>query len=157
MRLVSTTPTSRVFALNEKERVFFLGVLRSYPAVPDARQPLSRGSADHLDPGDEHLLHEALAEHRKGNSAKIRRWLNGGSRLKAAGGEWHFSLARKDFDWLLQVLNDVRVGHWIQLGSPDDVHDPLALLRKDPTAFIHMEAAGMFQMELLRLAKGDAD
>ena len=157
MRLVSTTPTASVFSLNDQERVFFLAVLQSYPAVPDARQPLSRESSDHLDPGDECLLHEALSEHRQGNSAKIRRWLNGGSRLKPAEGEWHFRLARKDFNWLLQVLNDVRVGHWVQLGSPDDVHDPLALLRKDPTAFFHMEAAGMFQMELLRLATGDAD
>jgi len=157
MRLVKTTPTSRIFALDERERAFFLAVLQAYPAVPDARQPLSRESADHLQPEDEHLLHQALAEHRQGNVSKVRRWLNGGARLKQAAGEWHFSLSRKDFNWLLQVLNDVRVGHWIQLGAPDDVRDPDELLRKDPTAFFHMEAAGMFQMELLRLATNDVD
>lgn len=149
MRQVKATARSWVFALNERERDFLMAVLQAYPAVPPDYQRLSRESVDRLNAEDEQLLHQALNEQRMAHKAKVRRWLKGGARFQPVDDEWHFRLARTDFDWMLQVLNDVRVGHWLQLGSPEDVHSPFDLLQKDPAAFFHMEAAGMFQMELL--------
>ena len=35
-------------------------------------------------------------------------------------GGYQMILAHSELEWLLQVLNDVRVGSWIILGSPDD-------------------------------------
>jgi len=154
MRQVKTSARSWVFALSLRERAFFIAVLQAYPAVPQSHQPLSRESADRLSPEDEHLLHEALAQHRKENQAKVRRWLKGGARFKRVEEEFHFSLARTDYNWMLQVLNDVRVGNWIALGSPEEIHNPVELLQRDAAAFFHMEAAGMFQMELLQLING---
>jgi len=154
MKLVKSTAKFWTFTLNERERDFLIAVLRSYPAIPDHHQTLSRESRDWIKPEDEQLLHEALLEQRTSHKAKLGRWLKGRARFKQVEDRWHFSLAKADFDWMLQVLNDVRVGNWIQLGSPDDVHNPIEMLQKDPAAFFHMEAAGMFQMEFLRAVEG---
>jgi len=52
---------------------------------------------------------------------------------------------------LLQVLNDVRIGSWIELGSPER---PLeALGAKTAPAVWAMEMAGAFQMSLLELLR----
>lgn len=154
MRRVAANSRSWVFALNERERDFLVAVLHAYPAVPHNYQPLTRESAGCLSPEDEVLLHDALLEHRTGSKAKVRRWLKGGTRFRQIGDEWHFSLARTDLQWMLQVLNDVRVGNWLQLGSPEEVHDPIALLQKDPAAFFRMEAAGLFEVQLLEAVQG---
>jgi len=154
MKQIKSTSKSWTFALNERERDFLMAVLRAYPAVPQDHQALSRESSSQLDPEDEQLLHEALLEQRTRHKAKVGRWLKSRARFKQVEDRWHFSLAKTDFDWMLQVLNDVRVGNWIQLGSPDDVHNPIEMLQKDPAAFFHMEAAGMFQMEFLRAVEG---
>jgi len=157
MRRVKTTTKSWAFAVSERERDFLIAVLRAYPAIPDDYQTLSRESADRLSPEDTELLHESLNEQRRAHKAKVRRWLKAGARFQPVDDEWHFRLARTDLDWILQVLNDVRVGHWLQLGSPDDIHNPIELLQKDPAAFFHMEAAGMFQMELLGAIQDGAE
>jgi hypothetical protein len=153
MRPIAANARSWVFVMNERERDFLIAVLKAYPAVPHDYQPLSRQSAERLSAEDQQLLHEALLEHRAGSKAKVRRWLKGGARFRKCDDGWQFSLAKRDFDWMLQVLNDVRVGNWLELGSPDDVHNPIELLQQDPAAFFHMEAAGMFQMQLLEAVR----
>jgi hypothetical protein len=149
MRLARATARAWTFALAERERDFLVAVLRAYPAVPPAYQSLSRESADRLSPDDQQLLNDALAEHRTENRAKVNRWLKGGARFRPVDQEWHFSLSHADYNWMLQTLNDVRVGNWLRLGAPEDVHDPAALVEQDPAAFFLMEAAGMFQMGFL--------
>ncbi len=151
MRLARATARAWTLALSDRERDFLVAVLQAYPAVPPEYQPLSRQSADRLSPEDQQLLSEALAEHRSENQSRLRRWLRAGARFRPVDQEWQFNLSRADFDWMLQVLNDVRVGNWLQLGAPEDVHDPSCLLEKDPAALFLMEAAGMFQMEFLLL------
>jgi hypothetical protein len=155
MKRVGETARAWVFAVNERERDFLVAVLQAYPAVPPDYQPLSRESADRLSPEDEALLHEALREHRAGLRSRIRRWLGRGARFRPVGEEWQFKLVKADLNWMLQALNDVRVGYWIQLGSPEDIHDPFELLQKDPAALFHMEAAGLFEMQFLQATHGD--
>jgi hypothetical protein len=155
MRRVDVTSRSWVFALSEKERDFLVAVLQAYPAVPEGYQALSRESAERLSAEDRSLLTEALLEHRAGCRAKVRRWLKGGARFRQVDDTWQFRLAKNDFNWMMQILNDVRVGNWIDLGSPDEVHNPTELLQKDPAAFFHMEAAGMFQMQFLEATRAE--
>lgn len=155
MRQVSATSKSRAFVLTERERDYFVAVLNAYPVVPQDYQPLSCESADRLSPEDEELLRESLLEHRGGSKARVRSWLRGGARFRQVEDGWQFRLTHLDFNWMMQVLNDVRVGNWLQLGSPDDVHDPIELLNRDPSAFFHMEAAGMFQMQFLEATQSD--
>jgi len=149
--MTRTSATAKVwrFALTDGEKEALDGVLRCYPAVPPGHQPLSRNAAEVLGPEDRHLLDEALEEQRQAHRKHVQRWRRKPGRLRRKGKGWELELAVKDVEWLLQVLNDVRVGQWIKLGSPDSIENPIPLFAKDGEALVLMELAGMFQMALL--------
>jgi hypothetical protein len=52
--------------------------------------------------------------------------------------------------WLLEVLNEVRVGSWLNLGKPDNL-DRVLLAQDEANArsLWSMELSGYFQMALL--------
>lgn len=156
MRKVRSSDKSWTFALAPREQEFLLAVLRAYPVTPKSHHQLSRDSAEDIDPEDQRLLEEAIAEQRAGNKFRVQRWL-AGNRLRKVEDEWEFDLATNELDWLLQVFNDVRVGYWVQLGEPGDLSNPIDLLQKNPAAFFFMEAAGMFQMQLLETLYGGGE
>jgi hypothetical protein len=59
-------------------------------------------------------------------------------------------LERADTEWLPQVLNDIRVGHWLRLGSPEPGDlNPLNLGLKHLPIWLAMEMSGSFQMSIL--------
>jgi hypothetical protein len=63
--------------------------------------------------------------------------------------EWRIENDRRE--WLLKIFNDVRVGAWTELGSPEDLEQaPQATTDADATRRIAlMDMAGMFQTALL--------
>jgi hypothetical protein len=151
VKLLRVENDRHVFELGRQEMYLFVVVLRLYPVIPPAHQLLTKssGTPDH----SQQLLDEALAEQRKENKKLVENLLSDGKRFQqtAEGAEVH--LTAGEIEWLLQVFNDVRVGHWILLGSPEK--DPRWAKTADPAnaeiaAHISaMELAGMFQMELL--------
>jgi hypothetical protein len=50
------------------------------------------------------------------------------------------------------VLNDIRVGNWVILGSPE--HKPAELTAAKTPHFLAMELAGYFQIPLLQALMG---
>ena len=54
-----------------------------------------------------------------------------------------------ELEWLLQILNDVRVGSWIILGSPEQAMEFKLLNEKTAADFWAMEMSGQFQMNFL--------
>jgi hypothetical protein len=77
------------------------------------------------------LLDDALAEARSENRKAVDELLSDSKRVKQEDGGWRFILSAADIEWLLVVLNDVRIGSWIELGSPE--HPLGALRRRDRT------------------------
>jgi hypothetical protein len=135
----------------EKDLLEFL--LRLYPMIPSAYQPLSKTSAK-MDE-NQRLLDEALAEQRKENKQHVEELLNDAGRFKETHAAIEMNLTASEIEWLLQVLNDVYVGHWILLGSPEDQS------RIKPTAQnaayeLTMDFASDFQMDLLKAIKHNA-
>ena len=62
---------------------------------------------------------------------------------------WRLTLGPGEPEWLLQVLNDIRVGSWLLLGSPDDQVQVV-----DDGNLLHawaMEVAGAFEISLLKV------
>jgi hypothetical protein len=98
---------------------------------------------------DQALLEEALADGRAQNRKQLRTMLAEPGCLKLEEHGWSLTLKEGDFDWLLQVLNDVRVGSWIALGSPENL--PHSLTAENAPDYWTMEAAGYFQMRFLEL------
>jgi hypothetical protein len=67
---------------------------------------------------------------------------------------FRLSLSRAEAEWVLQVLNDIRVGSWIILGSPEGEIEGLDA--KTASDFWAMEMAGYFETELLQALNREA-
>jgi hypothetical protein len=124
-----------------------VAILTRYPCLPAAHQPLSKGGQMPNAAADQRLLEEALAEHRRENKRQLDLFLADPNRLRENQTGWRLSLLEGDLEWLLQILNDIRVGSWVNLGSPEDPYQGL----NEKTA-LHvelMDMCGYYQMQLL--------
>ena len=71
------------------------------------------------------MLDEALAEQRKENKQLVEKFLADADRFQETEGDVRMTLTAGEIEWLLQVLNDVRVGNWILLGRPRNIRDSI--------------------------------
>jgi hypothetical protein len=152
VKLIRHSADQWVFRLGTREKELLLTLLNLYPRIPPGRQTLRRTSRQ--DMKSERLLEEALTEHRQENKKQLQALLNDSARLSHDEHGWKLSVSPIDLEWLLQVLNEVRVGSWLLLGCPE------TLLKKvDQETAPHlwaMEMAGSFQMLFLELLQGRA-
>lgn len=147
MKLIRASANQFQFQLGKREKHFLLETLKLYPRIPSAHQPLSRSGNVPDQEANQHLLDEALAEQRAEHKQKLLAFLNNPERFAEAGSGCVLKLSPAEMEWLLQILNDIRVGSWILLGSPEEKINHL-----DETTAPHvwaMEMAGLFQMQLL--------
>jgi hypothetical protein len=135
------------FQLEPWEGVMLAAILDRYPCLPPAHQPLSKGRQVPDALADQRLLDEALAEQRQENQQQLDRLLADSKRFRESKAGWRLSLAPGDLEWLLQVLNDLRIGSWVKLGSPEAPYGR-PNERTAPDLEL-MELSGYFQMELL--------
>ena len=150
MKLIRKGEGQHRFQLTPREKDLLLNVLQLYPRVPSGYQPLTRSTGREED--KQRLLDEALTETRLENQKELQRLLSDAQRLRQQEGQWQLTLAPVDLEWLLQVLNDIRIGSWIHLGSPAT---PLkALTAQTAPDLWAMEMAGSFQMRFLELLEG---
>jgi hypothetical protein len=154
MQLLSSNRGAFCFQISRLEKRLLFAVLAKYPLVPVAHHRFS-----HTETGKDgqELLEESLADHRRAQRNQVTALLRAKSRFQANQAGWRFSLKPAQVEWLLQVLNDVRVGSWLALGAPDGPREMLQAL--NPQNFRHhqlMEAAGYFQMSLLTALDGKA-
>jgi hypothetical protein len=149
VKLIRTRQQKHVFDLGRKEKQLLLAVLGRYPVVPPAHQRLSKSAPADGHDSNQRLLDEALAEHRRENAGQLRELLRDTRRFRDTETGCRVTLSAADLEWLLQVLNDIRVGSWIRLGSPEnDLRDFELNETTAPHAWA-MELAGYFQMNLL--------
>ena len=150
MKRINANEQSIVFHLSAREHHGFLEILKLYPVVPASHQLVSRELRDAPAAEFQRLLDEALAEQRAANKALLDAWLAKAGRFEKKKSGYHFTLERSDSEWLLQVLNDIRVGHWLRLGSPDaSAVKPQNLDLKVLPTWLAMEMSGYFQMMIL--------
>ncbi|HEY0550388.1 MAG TPA: hypothetical protein VGF13_12365 [Verrucomicrobiae bacterium] len=150
MKMVGANEQSIIFQLSNRERDALIKILQAYPVLPAAHQPVSRELKDSHLTDYQRLLDEALAEQRNANKRHLEEWLAPPERFHKTKSGCRFTLERADSEWLLQVLNDIRVGHWLRLGSPDaSVMKPENLDLKTIPIWLAMEMSGYFQMSIL--------
>lgn len=149
MKLLSASARRLLFRLNDAERDWLVEVLHRYPVVPKSHATLTRdGGADMRE--HEQLLRDALAEQRSTLRKRIQTWLAASGRWLPAERGHRLVVPRDDVEWLLQVLNDVRVGYWLRLGAPEELpRDPGRLPPNQQMNVALMELCGAFQMTLL--------
>lgn len=151
MNLVAQTDDHFVFEFQRRERQVFIAILELYPVLnPDYHEMHRSNTRDQRIEESQAMLHEAMAEQRKRNKARVTEFLRA-ENWETQGTRFRVSLTREQIEWLLQVLNDVRVGSWVILGKPDHEHGEVAevTLEKMPFASA-LELSGYFQMALLQ-------
>jgi hypothetical protein len=152
VKLVQATKGRLVFHLGRREKRSLLQLLKLYPCVPSAHQVLSRTGRVPDREANQRLLDEALAEQRAANKKQLEALLADPRRFEQTETGARLSLSPAETEWVLQVLNDIRVGNWVLLGSPEE--KPAELTAANAPHFLAMEMAGYFQMPLLEALGG---
>jgi len=152
VKLIRTTKTKLLFQLGQREKRLLREVLNLYPRIPPAHQPLSKSGHVPDRQANQRLLDEALAEHRAETQKQLQTLLADPGRFEETETGCRLSLLRSEAEWLLQVLNDIRVGSWICLGSPEG--KLAGLNARTAPDFWAMEMAGCFQAQLLEALEG---
>jgi len=147
MKLVKATKSRLVFELGQREKRSLSQILKLYPCVPSAHHVLSKSGRLPDGVANQQLLDEALAEQRAENKNRVQALLTDPRRFEQTETGARLSLSPAELEWLLQVLNDIRVGSWVILGSPEN--KPAELNAATAPHFLAMEMAGYFQMQLL--------
>jgi len=148
VKLIKREGEDFVLHIGRRERRLLFEVLKLYPLVPVAHHRVSQ-TAKQM---DEHqtLLEEALAERRQENKRQLVAMLHEEQRFKETEAGYRLTLSAPQVEWLLQVLNDIRVGSWLILGEPDEKKGkPVALTSQNARHYAAMEFCGLFQMTLL--------
>ncbi len=152
MKVSRPSKNQLVFQLGKREKNLLLNVLKLYPLVPVAHHTLTKSGQLPDQEASEHLLEEAVREQREQNRKQLQVFLSDPSKVVHVDHGCRLHMTPAEADWLLQVLNDLRVGSWIRLGCPEkQIHRLTAKTARDVWT---MEIAGYFEMHLLEALTG---
>lgn len=153
MKITRSAKDRLVIHLGKQEKLLLFQLLSQYPRIPPAHHKLSLRPSGEESAENQKLLEEDLAEQRAANQRQLADLLSDPERVRQDRSGWRILLSTGDLEWLLQVLNDVRVGNWVTLGSPED---KLSVLNRKTAPMVWaMEMAGYFQMQLLAALERD--
>jgi hypothetical protein len=148
VKLLRADPTGHSFHLVRRERQLLLETISLYPLVPAAHHRLSQSQIPGQSEENQHLLEAALAEQRQENRRQVLSMLNDPQRFREIKSGFELTLTPAQMEWLLQVLNDVRVGCWLALGEPEPGEKP-EVTEHNVKYLLAMELGGFFQSGLL--------
>lgn len=154
MRISRPAPDRLVLSLGKREAHLLLTTLRAYPVQTSRRPTLTKNGRLPDQEASEHLLAEALTEQRREHRARLEAFLADPQRLENTDKGYSLSLSLADAEWLLQVLNEIRVGTWIKLGAPEDRLPRLSVANARDVWT--MEVSGYFETHLLEGLTGTA-
>ncbi len=150
MKLIQRQEDAFLFDIGKREKRLLLEVLKLYPLIPKAHHRLSKSTDATRLSDNQRLLEEALDERTQQNKRQLQAMLNDERRFKDTDSGCRLTLNPSQIEWLLQVVNDIRVGSWLILGEPDERNgEPIELNNKNARYYAAMEFCGYFQMALL--------
>jgi hypothetical protein len=148
VKLIRSDKRQFTFSIAPTEKQMLFQLLKLYPLVPPAHHQLSKTAEGPAHDENQRLLEESLAEQRRENRKQALAMLEKPGRFREAEDGLRFSLKPSEMNWLLQVLNDVRVGAWLALGEPEEFDFPEINQANEPYPMA-MEGAGYFETHLL--------
>lgn len=155
MKLLEATEHDLIFAMSPNQRATFERVLREYPANTGQKTALSRTCEEDELTDAQEFLEEAMAERRTENQRNVRNFLREPGRFEELEDEIQLRLRRTRVNWLLEVLNEIRVGHWHEIGSPEI--EETVLTPENVEVYISMQLCAEFQMVLLSALDGERE
>lgn len=150
MKLLRVVGDEFDFELTPVEKDLLLHLLALYPLVPESHHQLTKDRQMPRCAENQRLLDESIKAQREANRKEIAKWLGESDRFTKHGEHWQVQFSRSDLEWLLQVINDIRVGSWMALGSPDYAQAETKLSdSKSRQHVLRLEIAGSFEMFFL--------
>ena len=150
MKLIQRDGESFLFHISKREKGLLFEVLKLYPLIPIAHHRVSQAAAAPRVTESQKLLESALADRTRENKRQLLAMLNQEARRQETDAAHRLKLSAPQMEWLLQVLNDIRVGSWLILGEPDEKKGkPIELNDANARYYAAMEFCGLFQMTLL--------
>ncbi|MSU40445.1 MAG: hypothetical protein EXS22_03305 [Pedosphaera sp.] len=146
-----------VLRLLPQEKMLMLAVLPRYPLLPPEFHRLTKDEAHaaKLNHASQ-LLVEAHDKQRQQHRQAVQTFLEDASRFTEDEDGALLSLGDDEVEWLLQVLNDIRMGSWARLGYPqqrEDGHYQSVenLSKKNALDMLSIELCGALQQQLLEI------
>lgn len=155
MKLLGRQGDNLVVTLRLRDREQWVFLLQRYPVSQPSDHRLSSPASAEALTEEQEMLEEALTEQQMANRTMIERFVQ--ERLAPSAEEdenapraMRLTLTREEVDWLLEVINDVRVGFWTRLGrpGPEQLHSA-QLMAAHPFECASMEMAAWVQSFLL--------
>lgn len=153
MKLVEAKDGLFIFHVAKRERVLLTHVLKLFPVGSGPVAPLSKSGDEEKLAEHEAWLAEALADQRVEHKRLVDAFLGEDGRFAEDKRGFRLRLTTVQMDWLLRVLNDVRVGLWMKVGKPEELA-PLVLAGQLDEV-VAMEICAFFQSRLLAAMSGD--
>ncbi len=139
-----------------EEKLLLLHLLSMYPLVPAAHHRLTKDKKFPRREENQQLLDDALKAQRQQNQQEVLALINEPGRFTDKENASQAAFSRTDLEWLLQVVNDVRIGCWLALGSPGyEPKKKIAPNSEGARRAMFMEIAGAFEMFFLGIINGD--
>jgi hypothetical protein len=148
VKLIRSDNKNFTFQLNQREKLLLLATLELYPLVSESHHRLSKDGKGPNADDNQRLLEDALGEQRKENRRQVQAILNKPQRFRETKTSFELKLKDSEIEWLLQVLNDVRVGSWLALGEPEQGEEP-EVTEENAKYLFAMQVCGMFESALL--------
>jgi len=125
----------------------FQEIIKFHAQMPALKRPLTKSGKVADGEAGQRLLDDALAQHRAANRKRATGWLDDPVRLQRTETGARLALSFGEVESLLQILNDLRVGCWVALGSPDEFVPPADEGRA--LHFALMMMSGALEVQLL--------
>ena len=151
MKLKRVSKERFSFQLSRREKQLLVEILRLYPCLPTAHLPVSKMGNLPDKQASQKLLEDALADQRSETKRQLDQLLADPQRWSEAGDTCSLFLSGPEIEWLMQVLNDIRVGSWVRLGSPERLE---VIDEQTAPHLWAMEMAGFYQMSLIHALDG---
>lgn len=149
MRLVKQAKGKWQYLLNPTEKSLLKSLLKHFPFAADTPVKITRTDTDSKVAEREQLLNESLVEHRQELQRQALS-LSGARKFKKAEPGYLFTITSGEREFLLQILNDIRVGCWVSLGKPQSMDLPKATPSALEAAHRSlMDLAGYFESQLV--------
>ncbi len=153
MKLIRQGNGSFELRMEEGEWTALSDLLGQYPLTPANHHSLN--SKDRPDPDlkeSDQWLRDSVSNHQTEREVQLKKWLsNVQADHSGADVEYPVKFDADRADWLIEILNDLRVGSWLSLGcpSPEEISGKTWKSSDWPTLWT-MEASGMYQSILLK-------
>lgn len=137
------------FQITLRERFLLLQALHRYPMLPGSHHRISHVQTPELAEAQK-LLDEAIAEQHLTVKTRISELFTDGKCLKPTPHGCILTLTQAQRELLLQCLNDIRVGCWIEIGSPEeDQRKAISRTERNVKHLMLMDLCAYFQYGLI--------